>query len=185
MHGSIFLELKKYVETKLGPPAWTALVEKSGLKSGEFSPLQEYPDGDALALVTTAVAITGTPADALLEDFGAFIAPDLLEMFWGSIRPEWKTLDVIEHTEETIHRVVRLKNPGARPPELKVSRPSPDEVRIDYRSARKMCAVARGIARGMAAHFKETVVVSEPECMHRGDARCLIAVKRTGAAVGG
>src|SRR5438046_2580781 len=122
MHGSIFLELKKYVETKLGAEAWTTLLDKSGLKIREFSPMQEYPDGDALALVTTAVAVTGTPADVLLEDFGAFIAPDLLGMFWGSIKPEWKTLDVIEHTEQTIHAVVRIKNPGAHPPELKVKR---------------------------------------------------------------
>ena len=182
MHGSIFLELRKYISTKHGTAAWETVQDKSGLKSREFSPLQEYPDSEAMALIAAAVAMTGTPADAMLQDFGAFIAPDLLAMFWGTIKPGWKTLDVIEHTEQTIHSVVRLKNPGARPPELKVLRISADEVRIDYRSARKMCAVAKGIARGLASYFKETVAVTEAECMHRGAPRCLITIKRTGTA---
>src|SRR5687767_3491665 len=180
MHGSIFLELKKYVVAKLGTSAWQQLLDQSVSQTREFSPLQEYPDSDAMALVGTAVAITGMPADVLLEDFGAFNAPDLLEMLWGSLGPEWRTLDIIENVEQTIHRLVRLKNPGARSPELRVERNSPDEVQIDYRSARKLCAIARGIARGMAAHFGEHVTVSESECMHRGASRCLISVKRTG-----
>ena len=53
---------------------------------------------------------------------------------------------------------------------------SPTEVEIDYRSERKLCAVAKGVARGMAAHFDERISLEETECMHRGDARCLISV---------
>jgi hypothetical protein len=178
MHGSIFLELRKYVDAKLGGDAWGALLSQAGMPGREFTLLAEYPDQDVVTLVAAASSITGTPAPALLEDFGAFIAPDLLEMFWGSIDPSWKTLDVIEHTEETIHKVVRLKNPGAHPPELRVARSGPDQVVIDYRSSRRLCQVAKGIARGLATHFGETVVVSESECMHQGSERCMIAVTR-------
>ena len=127
--------------------------------------------------MSAAEKATGQPAADILEDFGAFIAPDLPDMFWGAIQPEWKTLDVIEHTEGTIHSVVRLKNPGARPPQLQVTRPTPHEVIIDYRSPRRMCALARGISRGLAGHFHETVVITESEYMHRGDNRCLISVR--------
>ena len=177
MTGAIFLELKKYVDSKFGGNTWTNLLASAGLAEKEYSILSEYPDGDAMALVSAAVKATGQSAADILEDFGAFIAPDLLDMFWGAIQPVWKTLDVIEHTEGTIHSVVRLKNPGARPPELQVTRPKTDEVIIDYRSPRRLCALARGIARGLAGHFKETVVIAEAECMHRGDARCLISVR--------
>jgi hypothetical protein len=68
---------------------------------------------------------------------------------------EWRTLDVIQHTEETIHRVVRMRQPGAAPPRLRVDRASPDEVAIHYDSPRRLCAVARGIVRGVAKHFGE------------------------------
>ncbi len=180
MTGAIFLELKKYVDSKFGGNTWSQLLASADLPDKEYSVLAEYPDAEAFALVGAAVNATGKPAPAILEDFGVFIAPDLLEMFWGAIQPEWKTLDVIEHTERTIHSVVRLKNPGARPPELQVTRPARDEVLIDYRSARRLCALARGICRGLAGHFKEKVAITESECMHEGDSRCLISVRLVG-----
>jgi hypothetical protein len=71
-----------------------------------------------VALVVAATKATGLKADAILEDFGEFIAPDLISMFRASIKPEWRTLELLEHTEETIHKAVRLRNPGATPPEL-------------------------------------------------------------------
>jgi Haem-NO-binding len=178
MHGIIFSELKKYVDDRLGGAAWGALLEKAGLSGRIYMPVQEYPDADAVKLVTTASAITGRPAQAVLEDFGEFIAPDLLKMYASLIRKEWRTLDVIEHTEETIHRVVRHRNPGAKPPELRCSRIGPDEVVVVYSSPRKMCAVAKGIARGMARHFKETVATSESSCMLAGAKECRISVQR-------
>jgi len=180
MTGAIFVELKKYVDTKFGGNTWEELLAAAGLGGKEFQIMSEYPDTDAVALVTAAAAATRKPAGEILEDFGVFIAPDLLEMFWGAIQPEWRTLDVIEHTEQTIHSIVRLKDPGARPPALHVTRTSAGEVQIDYRSSRKMCALARGIARGIAGHFKEAITIGESECMHRGDSRCLISVRLAG-----
>jgi hypothetical protein len=178
MHGIILCELKKYVDDRLGAAAWGALLVKAGMPGRIFMPVQEYPDADALKLVSTASAITGRPAVALLEDFGEFIAPHLLTMYGSLIRKEWRSLDVIEHTEETIHRVVRHRNPGAKPPELRCRRVGPDEVVVVYSSARKMCAVAKGIARGMARHFQETVAISESTCMLAGAKECRISVRR-------
>jgi hypothetical protein len=34
-------------------------------------------------------------------------------MFGHLLLPEWKTIDVIDNTEGTVHTVVRVKNPGA------------------------------------------------------------------------
>jgi len=73
---------------------------------------------------------------------------------------------------------VRHRNPGARPPELRCQRVGPDEVVVVYSSARKMCAVAKGIARGMARHFQETVAVNESACMLVGAKECPISVRR-------
>ena len=47
-------------------------------------------------------------------------------------------------------------------------------IRMNYDSPRKLCAVARGIARGIAAHFKEQLAVSDEHCMHRGDRECVM-----------
>ena len=75
-----------------------------------------------------------------------------------------------------IHTVVRIRNPGARPPELRVTR-SGDEAVILYESARRMCAFAKGILAGVADHFGEHIEISESTCMHEGDPACTLHVR--------
>lgn len=178
MHGVIFAELKKYVVARLGGQAWNDLVQAAGLGGKVFLPNLVYPDEELVKLVSTASELTGKNAQDILEDFGEFIASDLLVMYSAQINPTWRTLDVIEHTERLIHTTVRVKVPGAKPPELVAWRQDPDSVRIEYRSARHLCGVAKGIARGIARHYKELVKVTEAECMLKGDALCDITVQR-------
>lgn len=178
MHGIIFAELKKYVQARHGDDTWKALLQRAGLGAATlYLPIREYPDADAAAIVGAASEALGVPAGEILEDFGRFIAPDLLAMYRSLVKPEWRTLEFLENTEQTIHRVVRIQNPGARPPEIHCERVSPSEVVVRYASARRMCAVARGIARGVADHYGQPVAIEEPSCMLRGDAECHIHVR--------
>ena len=176
MHGFMLAELKKYVDTRVGGEAWKGLLKDAGLGMKVYMPTQTYPDTEVVALVGAASKATGKPVATILEDFGAFIVPDLVAIYGAYIKPEWKALDLLQNTEETIHRVVRTRNPGAAPPELKVTRTNPDEVMIEYTSGRKLCAVARGIVKGVAAHYKETVAIAEPTCMLKGDSACRLKV---------
>jgi hypothetical protein len=178
MHGIILSELKRYVEARKGAAAWPLLLEKAGLGDARYLANETYPDRDVVAIVGAASAMTGVDAQALLEDFGEFIAPNLLEIYSALIRPEWRTLDVILNTERNVHTVVRMKSRGATPPELKAVRTGPDQVILTYDSPRKMCAVAKGIARGLALHFHETIEISESACMHRGAPACVISFRR-------
>jgi predicted hydrocarbon binding protein len=43
---------------------------------------------------------------------------------------------------------------------------------MDYRSARRMCGLARGFVEGAAAHYGETVGFSHMHCAERGEAHC-------------
>lgn len=176
MHGIIFTELRKYVDDKLGGDAWSDLLNAAGLKGRMYLPIQEYPDGEAVALVTTAAQVTGLDAGVILADFGEFIAPSLLGMYRTLVKPEWKTLDVLEFTEGTIHQVVRARNPGAKPPELKAVRVSATELHLTYGSQRKLCHVAKGIISGLAHHFDEKISVQETQCMHEGADTCEMVV---------
>jgi hypothetical protein len=178
VHGTILTELQKYVVSKLGAEAWTNLKREAGVTRLEYDALEIYPDAEVMALVTTASRLTGIPAPALLEDFGSFIAPDLLDMYWAVVQPEWRTLDVLEHTETAIHEVVRISQKGATPPYLAAERRSPNEVVIRYTSPRKLCPVAKGIIRGIAKHYEENVSLAEPSCMLRGDNACVLHVTK-------
>ncbi len=179
MHGTIFFELKKYVETKLGGrAAWDRLLIESDLGARTYEVMADYPDSEIIQLTSTASRMTGAPVRSILEDFGEFIAPDLLQMYAGVIQPAWKTLDVIEHTEDQIHSVVRLHNRDAHPPDLKCVRTSENEVIIHYNSKRKMCDVARGIVKGLARYYEEKISISESTCMLKGEPACTIQVRR-------
>jgi serine/threonine protein kinase len=74
--------------------------------------------------------------------------------------------------------MVRSTNPGAAPPVLEVFRSAPDEIQVVYSSRRRLCALATGIIRGLAAHFQERVAIEEPSCMLRGDPFCSFVVHR-------
>ena len=170
-------QFRQYVTDRLGRDAWFPLAESAGVPPENHRLDGLYPDEQIVALVLAASRLTGQPLAQVLEDFGIFIAPALLRVYAPLIDPAWRTLDVIEHTEDTIHTVVRARMEGAAPPALLARRVSPAEVQIDYRSTRGLCSLAEGIARGMAIHFGEAVDVDQPECVHRGDERCLISVR--------
>jgi hypothetical protein len=61
-------------------------------------------DEELVRLVTTASTATKIPVPELLEDFGRELVPMYLSMYGHLLKPEWRTLDVVEHTEETIHK---------------------------------------------------------------------------------
>src|SRR5262245_43860864 len=119
MHGLIHLELQRFVEERFGARAWTTLTQRANLASEIYTPLRSYPDEQMLALVGEAVTMTGKSATELLEAFGEFLVPTYLSLYGNLLKSDWKTLDVLEHTEGTIHRVVRLRHEGAAPPRLK------------------------------------------------------------------
>lgn len=178
MHGLIFSELRKYVVAKLGDPAWESLLHQAGLGSRVYVISDTYPDAEVVALVSTASKITGLTAGVILEDFGEFIVPSLLTTYKSFIKPGWRTLDLLEHTEQTIHRAVRMRDRGADPPKLQVTRTSPTEVVIVYASPRKLCAVAKGIAKGIAKHYGDTIAIRESGCMNAGYPACTIHVQQ-------
>lgn len=177
MHGVIFTELKKYVVARLGGQAWNDLLREAGMNGKVFLPSQVYDDAEMVTLVTTASRITGKPAGDILEDFGEFIAPDLLAMYQAQIDPRWKALDLIEHTERIIHRVVRVKVPGAEPPMLVTRRETPQRLVLSYTSPRRLCGVAKGLARGIGKEYKEELRVRESSCMLHGGASCEITIE--------
>jgi hypothetical protein len=183
MHGLIFLQLQRFALKRGTPEAWEALLREAQLPAKSYSPARAYPDEELLALVAAAGRLFDMPAGAVLEDFGEFIAPELIRLYGRLIDPGWKTLDLIENTERLIHAAVRVGNPGARPPVLDCVRGTRDELQLLYSSERRLCAVATGIVRGVARHYGESVRITHDACMLRGDPFCALQVTRV--ATGG
>jgi len=178
MHGIIMNQLRLYAEARLGAGGWERLCTVAGVPANSYNLSQNYPDEQTLAIVDALSTACRTERPQLMEDFGQFLVPAVLRVYGSLLRPEWRVLDVLEHTEEVIHTVVRVRNPGATPPMLDTRRVSPEAVQISYTSPRRLCGLARGITRGIARHFQEEIEIRDLECMHQGDARCLILVTK-------
>jgi hypothetical protein len=176
MHGLILTELKRFADERLGQAAWQGLMAEAGLEKRLYVASGKYPDAEVAALVNAVCRQTGLEAQDLLLQFGRFIAPTLMTEYKPFIKPEWRTLEMIEHTEEHIHRAVRLHDPSSAPPRLKVRRVNPVQVVILYDSKRKLCSVAKGIVQGVAEHYGDKVEITDLTCMLKGKPNCTIAV---------
>src|SRR5215467_15372263 len=98
MHGLIFAELKKYVETKFDSATWDKLLEKAGQKNNLYLSSNVYPDNDILSLVTAACEMTGFSVSTILEDFGTFVAADLIHQYKFLVNPSWTLLEFLANT---------------------------------------------------------------------------------------
>jgi len=178
MHGIVFEQLREFVWRTRGADAWTELVQEVAPERRFYAPDQKYDDSELEALIAAAAAKTGATRGELLRDFGVFIAPTLADLYAPMISPQWSLLDLLEHVEETIHHAVRLDDPSAAPPQLRVERRDQQTVVVLYNSPRRMCELAIGIITGLQNRYGESVSISDPTCMHRGDDICTIEVRR-------
>jgi hypothetical protein len=179
MKGIIFNLLEEVVRRECGEEAWEELLESARV-DGAYTSLRSYPDEDMMKLVTAASSALNMPVDALTRWFGRNALPLLAtrypQFFEGhtSARTFLLTLNDIIHTE------VRKIYPGAEVPEFDYETSSPDVLVMGYKSRRKLCALAQGFTEAAAAHYGEELLFEQPQCMNRGDEKCVfrISIKR-------
>lgn len=176
MHGLIHFELNKYVRERLGADEWQEVLGLAGFPGKIYLASETYPDAETMVLINAAAQRCGlAPAD-FLRDYGTFIVADLIKMYWGAIKPGWRTLDFLVFAEEAIHRMVRRRDPSAKPPELRVERRSPAEAHIVYSSRRKLCPMLIGMVNGVASYYGDQVIVTQSQCMLEDGDACVFSV---------
>lgn len=162
MHGFIFYGLKKFVEEKYGGrESWEKVLQKASLSDAVYFPNEVYPDAEVADILTAASNLTGKSIDRLQEEFGEFIAPELIKTYRAYIKKEWDFFDFLENVENAIHGTVRRNAPGAAPPKLYITRDDYTQVTIHYNSERNMPGVLRGILKGVINFYKVRVSIEE------------------------
>lgn len=171
----IFLQLAKFADRTYGAGTSTQLFSDAGLQDRVYLPIHTYPDTEADALVHAAAARTGLDAHRILFAFGRYLAPELLSAYKPLIKPQWRTLEVIEQAESVMHRAVRT-DLAAAPPRLDVTR-NGRTLELRYASERNLCTLAHGLVVGIAEHFEESIVVRESTCRRRGAPICTFQIR--------
>ncbi len=176
MHGYIFYQLKYFIKEVEGREIWNEVTEKAFGKDELFLASQAYEDEKLFKIVGTLVEEYGYDLNDTLFRFGEYLAPKLLSSYKAFVKSSWRAADLIDNTEDVIHKAVRVRMKGATPPELRTERPSPDTVLITYTSSRKLCRVLRGIATGVAKHYGQKASFKEHLCMLDGASECKIEI---------
>jgi predicted hydrocarbon binding protein len=176
MHGILFKSLKDFVVDRHDHETWDEVRETADVPGKLYLPIDTYDDEELKSLVVAVSDRTGEPVTDLLETFGRHTAAQLLETYGNVVGNEESALGLIANAESQIHTVLRARNPDLTPPTLTCRREG-DAVRVEYRSDRGLCSVAKGIARGVGDHFDEDLVVSEESCMRDGADHCEIVVR--------
>jgi len=153
-------------------------MELSGLENVVNDHKTVCPNEHTYPLVGHAAEMTGPSAGERHEKFGEYLVPDLMCMYQKPLKPEWKTLDVLEHTELTKHKQMRQKHIQNPPPVLYVTRLGTNELVIDYMPMQRMSGLAVGITRSLVAYYDEADHINVPPRTFEESERVRIHVRR-------
>ena len=181
MYGVIFEFLREYVvERHGGKDTWSVLLKQAtGSAYTMYFPVKDYPDEDIVKLAVTASKALGVPVDDVLEDFGTFVGPRLTKYYKMYIKGECSsTFHLIDLAGSSIHDAIHRHNPDRKPPLLYGVAQSSKVMLVHYKSHRKLCQVVKGIIRGLADHYGETLEIKQTECIHHGAQECIFRVEK-------
>ena len=177
VHGIVLKGLKDFVTTGYDHEAWMAIQREAGLEGQIYVPVTEYEDADVLGLVAAASAVTGEDVPKLLDEFGQFLVPPLVETYGVHVDKEWTGLELIANAETYIHEALRAKQLSTyTPPDIAAEWVTDDSVRVTYGSERQLCALAKGLIYGIGSYYDEQFQIVEETCMHEGGDCCKILV---------
>lgn len=177
MKGIIFTTLGDLVEERYGFETWTHLLESTPLAShGIYTTGGTYSDEELFALVTRLSQEKDIPIQTLIEAFGMYMFPVLVKKYPIFVKPDMSLKTFLQSVDSIIHIEVLKLNPGARLPTIASEDLGDAGLVMNYRSPRKLCALAIGLIKGAALHFNTSVKVLQPQCMHEGAEFCRLEV---------
>ena len=175
MKGIVFNLLEAVVRRDYGDDTWDALLEAAEA-DGAYSSLGNYSDQEMMRLVGAASSALKLPADDVVRWFGRNALPLLAEKHPHFFAAHRSTRPFLLTLNDVIHSEVRKLYPGADVPVFTYDTSSSDVLLMHYSSHRKLCALAEGFIEATAAHFGEELSLDQPECMKRGDDKCVLRI---------
>lgn len=173
MKGVIFNLAEQVVTAAYSADAWDDILERAGL-DGAYTSLGSYPDADLGKLVSAAAALLGVEPDVVVRLVGEGAIPLLAQGYPAFFTPHTTTRSFLLTLNDIIHPEVRKLYPGADVPQFEFELEGDDGLLLTYRSHRHLCALAEGFVAGAARHYGETVLITQPRCMHQGAEACLL-----------
>ena len=170
MKGIVFNLLEEAVTDEHGEETWESMLEAAGT-DGAYTSLGSYDDAEFLKLVAAASERLGEDQDVVVRWFGREALPILAKRYPAFFESHATTAPFLLTLNRIIHPEVRKLYPGADVPNFEFGE-SNGSLTMSYTSERQLCFFGEGLIEGAAAHYGETVEITQPRCMRRGDPSC-------------
>jgi len=175
MHGMFFSHLRQFCDN-YDADTWRAIHQRNGLHVQPYLPITSYPLERFIALFEGLSDVVSTPRSQLLDAFGSY----LLTYPGVNIPAYHRTLQVLEDIPNIEAQMCERGDAASKPPSITTRRTGEVEVTLGYSSPARLCALGKGIIRGIAKNFRETVTMHEQSCMLLGAPACILIVRRRG-----
>ncbi len=176
MKGIVFNLLEEAVSSDFGEATWDRLLDDAGL-DGAYTSLGSYDDAEVFRLVEVASKALQIPPQDVLRWFGRRAMPLLVKRYPQFFAGHVTSRTFLLTLNSLIHPEVRKLYPGATPPVFDFDTSDSQTLAIGYHSARRLCALAEGFMQGAAEHYREQAGITQPQCMHHGDDKCVFHVQ--------
>ncbi|MCV2403335.1 heme NO-binding domain-containing protein [Marinomonas sp. C2222] len=179
MKGIVFVKFGEFIEELWGDEFWDELLEEADLPSGGiYTAVATYDDEELFTLIGLVVEKKNISSKDAQFAFGQWVFKELYSLAPGGAHDFKDVFEFLHAVQNFIHVEVKKLNPDALLPEFEFLSETANELTFNYQSPRKLCFFCEGIIRGLAEHTGQEVVVSQPECEHEGDQRCVIKVEK-------
>ena len=173
MKGVIFNLAEQVVTDAYGADTWDGILDRADL-DGAYTTLGNYPDEQLYAIIGAAAAMLGVDSQVVVRQIAEGAMPLLATRYPAFFEPHTTTRPFLLTLNDIIHPEVRKLYPGADVPVFGFEEQGEDVLLLEYRSHRRLCALAEGFILGAARHFGQVATVEQTACMLQGAPACLL-----------
>jgi predicted hydrocarbon binding protein len=179
MKGIVFVKFNEFVEELWGDDFWDELLDEAELPSdGVYTTVGTYQDQELFTLIGLIVEKKNISGKDAQFAFGKWVFKELYKAAPPGVHDFKDVFEFLHAVQSFIHVEVKKLNPDALLPEFEFLSESSHELSFHYHSPRKLCYFCEGLVHGLAAHTGQDVNVSQSECEHEGDERCVLKVEK-------
>ncbi|MDO6712904.1 MULTISPECIES: heme NO-binding domain-containing protein [Aliiglaciecola] len=175
--GIVFVKFNEFIEELWGEEFWDTLLDEANLPSeGIYTTVGTYDDQELFTLVGLVVEKQNISAKDAQFAFGKWVFKELFNAAPAGAHDFKDVFEFLHAVQDFIHVEVKKLNPDALLPEFEFLSETPTTLSFHYQSPRKLCYFCEGIVYGLAEHTGQKIAVSQTECEHQGDQRCVLEV---------
>lgn len=161
MKGIVFTEFLDFVSGTLGSDMTDDIIDDAALPhGGAYTAVGTYPHTEMQALVSALARRTGTSAPELLGQFGRHLCGRFAVTFPAFFAAQTNLFDFLGSANGHIHGEVHKLYPDAELPVFRIRHRSEDAIDLDYESCRPLEALAEGLIRAAADHYRQPIAIA-------------------------